>query len=209
MLNKAGSFSFHSLYVILKLSQVKMLNRSGSFTFHLLHVLLKLSQVKCPYRKFWFIKIPLKIKVFLWLMVKNSILTKDNLLTGSVKCMFCSDLETVDHLFMQCPIARNAWWVVGCAFKFDMNLNSASEFCGWIFSFPVKFRGVVAVGVAAVLWALLKTRNAEVFHSVFPYDPTNIITQRQYWLSYLVWYSETRTTTFAGQRDKAATASCS
>lgn len=46
---------------------------------------------------------PLKIKVFLWLMFKNCTLTKDNLVkrhwVGDEKTHFCDAKESIDHLF--------------------------------------------------------------------------------------------------------------
>ena len=63
---------------------------------------LKASQVKVPYRKVWFLKTPLKVKVFVWLAFRKSILTKSVFLSrgwkGTNKCMFCSNVETIDHL---------------------------------------------------------------------------------------------------------------
>jgi hypothetical protein len=51
----------------------------------------------------WKVKIPLKIKVFLWLLYREEILTKDNLVKrnwrGFEKCCFCNSYETVQHLF--------------------------------------------------------------------------------------------------------------
>jgi hypothetical protein len=51
----------------------------------------------------WKIKIPLKIKVFLWLLYREAILTKDNLVKrswhGNEMCSFCNNSETIQHLF--------------------------------------------------------------------------------------------------------------
>lgn len=55
------------------------LAKSGNFTVRSMYLMIKALWIRCPFRKLWFIKIPLKIKVFLWLIFKNSILTKDNL----------------------------------------------------------------------------------------------------------------------------------
>jgi hypothetical protein len=48
-------------------------------------------------------KIPLKIKIWLWMIWHNAIATKDNLLKrnwqGSATCQFCEDTETISHLF--------------------------------------------------------------------------------------------------------------
>lgn len=66
----------------------------GNFSVKSMYNMLKGVEVDCPYNKLWFIKVPLKVKVFFWLMFRNSILTKDNLLargwTGSEKCRFCN-----------------------------------------------------------------------------------------------------------------------
>ena len=52
----------------------------------------------------WKIKIPLKIKIFLWFLRRCVLLTKDNLAkrqwTGCKKCVFCDMFEFVEHLFI-------------------------------------------------------------------------------------------------------------
>ena len=51
----------------------------------------------------WKAKIPLQIKIFMWLVHNKSILTRDNMVKrkwqGDPTCIFCSQLETCDHLF--------------------------------------------------------------------------------------------------------------
>lgn len=67
-----------------------------------------------PYhKKIWKGKVPAKIKIFLWLMMNNAILTKDNLLkrkwVGDPSCHFCDNDETISHLFFQCSTAKAVW----------------------------------------------------------------------------------------------------
>jgi hypothetical protein len=54
----------------------------------------------------WKLKIPLKIKVFMWYLKRGVTLTKDNLARrnwpGNQTCCFCSRLETINHLFFRC-----------------------------------------------------------------------------------------------------------
>jgi hypothetical protein len=69
-----------------------------------MYLSLKVAQLKWAPRKMWFITTPLKIKVFLWLAFKNSILTKGNLLHigwkgKDAKCMFCDCDETMGPFF--------------------------------------------------------------------------------------------------------------
>jgi hypothetical protein len=65
-----------------------------------------------PYlRKYlWKVKIPLKIKIFMWFMSNKVLLTKDNLAkhhwNGCTKCVFCGEQETIQHLFIECPLAK-------------------------------------------------------------------------------------------------------
>jgi hypothetical protein len=55
-------------------------------------------------KRIWKAKIPLKIKVFMWLINQNAILTKDNMLKrnwqGDQYCKFCSRDESINHLFL-------------------------------------------------------------------------------------------------------------
>jgi hypothetical protein len=57
----------------------------------------------------WKLKIPLKIKVFMWYLKRGVTLTKDNLAKrnwpGNQTCCFCSRLETINHLFFRCTYA--------------------------------------------------------------------------------------------------------
>ncbi len=64
----------------------------------------------------WKSKMPLKIKIFVWYLLKGVVLTKDNLArrnwNGSLKCCFCMKNETIQHLFMECHFAKFIWRAV-------------------------------------------------------------------------------------------------
>jgi hypothetical protein len=61
----------------------------------------------------WRLNVPLKIKIFIWYMKKEVVLTKDNLTrwnwTGSKQCNFCLGDESIQHLFYDCYYARFLW----------------------------------------------------------------------------------------------------
>jgi hypothetical protein len=71
------------------------------------------------YQYIWKSKIPYKIKIFTWLVANNAIPTKDNMKRrnweGSPICTFCDQVETVDHLFFQCSIAKCVWGIVAAS----------------------------------------------------------------------------------------------
>lgn len=72
---------------------------------------LHLVRINCgfPQKFLWKIKVPAKIKFFLWLLNRKSILTRDNLLKrgwkGDKTCVFCGKDESIDHLFFSCSVA--------------------------------------------------------------------------------------------------------
>lgn len=92
-------------------------NTSGLFTVHSLYTWLEYGGIKDKdYTTLWKTKIPLKIKIFMWLVKEGKILTKDNLAkkgwTGNQSCHFCNDNETIDHLFVTCPDISSIWsWI--------------------------------------------------------------------------------------------------
>jgi hypothetical protein len=64
-------------------------------------------------RKFthiWKAKIPYKVKIFVWLIENNAILSKDNMLRrdwiGDSTCQFCDIDENINHLFFKCTTSR-------------------------------------------------------------------------------------------------------
>jgi hypothetical protein len=61
----------------------------------------------------WKLKVPPKIRFFLWLIVHNKILTRDNLVKrqsiDDLTCVFCKEEETCHHIFAECVVGSNMW----------------------------------------------------------------------------------------------------
>lgn len=91
---------------------------------------------KCEkiYKVLWKMKLPFKIKIFLWLVLWMRILTKDNPLkrgwSGDHHCMFCAGDESIDHLFFGCPLLRFVWGVFQVAFDLIPAPSSLAEVGG-------------------------------------------------------------------------------
>lgn len=128
----------------------------------------------------WKIKAPPRVKVFSWLVLRNSILTKDNLFKrgwrkGSIKCQFCDKSESIQHLFLDCPMAQFIWSVVECALNVKPGRNVGEMFSSWILKFGKGNGKLIMVGVTAVLWTIWKARNRACFDGIMPVDPIEII----------------------------------
>jgi hypothetical protein len=112
----------------------------------------------------------MKVRIFLWEVLKNSILTKDNLLkrgwTGNDQCQFCGGKETIQHLLFSCGLAKLVWQVVLCAFHLARPQENVEDLFGaWIKSFLKTQINLVLCGAAALCWILWKTKNDACFNN--------------------------------------------
>jgi hypothetical protein len=86
-----GSYSSQSLY--------KIINFRG------------ITPVRSP--SIWQLKIPPRVQFFLWLLINKKVLTRDNLPKRQnvvdKTCLFCSELESCQHLFFECVVAKQMW----------------------------------------------------------------------------------------------------
>jgi hypothetical protein len=124
-------------------------------------------------------RIPLKIKAFIWLIIRDRILTKNSLAKkgwkGSILCEFCGCNESINHLFFECPLAKYNWSVASCAFGVESKPESFFDLCqNWLQKFTGKDRVVVMLGTAALLSNLWKTRNSACFQGKRPNHPIDV-----------------------------------
>jgi len=67
-----------------------------------------------PWKLIWKVKIPYKVVVFTWLVVKEAVLTQENLMKRGIqmcpRCCFCEQVaETINHLFLHCKVVGQLW----------------------------------------------------------------------------------------------------
>ena len=88
------------------------LTKLGSFTVRSLYLHYLDRQPSFRHKMIWKLKIPLKIKIFFWILQRGILLTKDNLAkknwTGSQKYCGCNSNETIEHLFL--PVLMQEWF---------------------------------------------------------------------------------------------------
>jgi hypothetical protein len=96
------------------------LHQHGSFTVHSLYLALITNGTAHINKQLWRMKVPLKIKISMWYLRKEVVLTKDNLTKqnwgGSKQCSFCLRDETIQHLFFDYYYARFLWGLVQITF---------------------------------------------------------------------------------------------
>ncbi|CAL1384739.1 unnamed protein product [Linum trigynum] len=117
--------------------------------------------------RLWGAKIPPKLKVFLWQIFNRALPTAEALREKDVevhpRCPVCwSASETMEHLFLDCPVARALWDFAGLE-HLGQGLPRQT--------FPLFLKTLMAIvhksdlwlAVVAVLWRIWKSRNWVVF----------------------------------------------
>ncbi|XP_066160362.1 uncharacterized protein [Oryza sativa Japonica Group] len=106
----------------------------------------------------WKLKMPLKIKIFMWYLLKGVVLRKDNLArrnwNGGLTCCFCMKNETIQHLFMDCHYAKFIWRAVQFSFGLHLPRSMPHMFNGWLQGVDKDKRKLILVGASALCWAL-------------------------------------------------------
>ena len=104
----------------------------------------------------------------MWFLKRKVLLTKDNLAKrkweGSKKCCFCDQDETIQHLFIECPLAKMVWRIVHMAFNIYPPKNITNLFGNWLRGVAKKLKAQIRVGVCALLWAIWNVRNDYIFN---------------------------------------------
>jgi hypothetical protein len=122
----------------------------------------------------WKLKLPLKIKIFLWYLERGVILNKDNLIQrnwrGGKQCVFCSQPESIQHLFFDCHFAKFIWTAVQISFNIQKPLSVLHLFNDWTSSMSRNMRKLLLTCTATLIWAIWTSRNDIVFDNI----PTKI-----------------------------------
>jgi hypothetical protein len=129
------------------------LHQHGKYSVHSLYLALISNGMIERNKMLWRLKVPLKIKIFMWYMKKEVVLTKDNLArrnwTGSKQCSFCLRDESIQHLFYDCYYARFLWGLSHITFNIPPPHNVQLMFSTWINQFGGKLKRQILAGASA------------------------------------------------------------
>ena len=105
----------------------------------------------------------LKIKIFMWYLKRGVILTKGNLArrnwNGNKQCCFCYRDETIQHLFIDCHVAKFLWRAVQFVFDLNPPRSITHLFSNWLRGVGTKLKRQLLVGTSALCWVIWLSRN--------------------------------------------------
>jgi hypothetical protein len=77
---------------------------------------------------------------------------------------FCSQDETIKHLFFHCNFARSIWSVIQVASGLYTPTSIANIFENWLHGIDYKYMILLRVGAVALIWSLWLCRNDKFFN---------------------------------------------
>jgi hypothetical protein len=163
-------------------------NLTNTKVFTVKSLYLDLMNGHTPFLKkyIWKMKVPLKIRIFMWLLFHKVILTKDNLKKrnwqGNMKCCFCNDDESIEHLFFNCPFAKIMWRIVHISFNISPPSSISHLFGNWLQGVSKEDKVQIRVGACALLWAIWNVRNDFVFNISSKTSFLQVIPRATHWI---------------------------
>jgi hypothetical protein len=86
---------------------------------------------------------------------KNKLLTEDNLEKRRVdnkSCLFCSEPESVHHLFFDCIVAKQIWVLISEAIGFQIGQDFESVAKRWLCNKKLGLVDMISSAVCRSLW---------------------------------------------------------
>ena len=130
-------------------------------------------------RGLWKAGLPLKIKIFMWQMVRNRLPTSDNVAKrngpADGTCTLCGLGENANHIFFQCVLARFAWSAVRETFDKNWQPHTSKDLLEILSAQKGPSARVLWRCVGALLWSLWSVRNKFTIEHKFPKHPADIL----------------------------------
>ena len=135
------------------------------------HLLVGHSEQFFPWKSIWKQKIPSKVAFFVWTAALGKCLTIDNLRKRKICildwCYMCKcNSETVDHLFLHCPVVLELWDMVLGLFGvcWVMPMSIVELLACWQGRFGRHHNGDIWIFVPhCLMWCIWKERNNRYF----------------------------------------------
>ena len=124
----------------------------------------------------------------MWYLNRGVILTKDNLArrnwNGNKLCCFCSNDETIQHLFIDCHVAKFLWRAVQFAFDLNPPRSITYLFGNWLRGVETKLKRQLLAGASALCWAIWLSRNDVFFDKSSTKTYLQVLYRGTHWLRF-------------------------
>ncbi|KAL0001429.1 hypothetical protein SO802_015210 [Lithocarpus litseifolius] len=146
-------------------------------------------QQKGAWNQIWSVKVPLKLNIFVWKLMRDRLQTMLSLFNRGISslnlCPLCNEeSESTTHLFLLCPFTRACWHGSGLAIhSYDFNSITVQQ---WLTSLLLKHKKKEVhsmeylQAVFTYLWSIWTYRNRVVHEGIVPNPMEVILTAKLY-----------------------------
>uniref|UniRef100_A0A8I6YHA6 Reverse transcriptase zinc-binding domain-containing protein n=1 Tax=Hordeum vulgare subsp. vulgare TaxID=112509 RepID=A0A8I6YHA6_HORVV len=140
---------------------VWLLEPNGKYSVKSFYNCINFGGVVSPFGDtLWKTLCPQNIHVFLWLCLYNKILIRDNVakrkIVDDLSCLFCNEVESIQHLFFDCINASSIWSLIS-EFFHHQRIKCFDDISSlWKF---IKKRPMLHLVTVASLWSIWRLRN--------------------------------------------------
>jgi hypothetical protein len=130
-------------------------------------------KVEGQWKKLWKLKVPNKVRIFLWRVLRGCLPVRARLLTKGVhcdpKCPCCGEYEENEwHCFVGCMAAQEVWKEADCWQATNKYSAHAMSFVSMVFKMINELDNNSMSTVAMVLWSLWWRRNQKCWNESLP-----------------------------------------
>ena len=101
---------------------------------------------------------------------------------GSSRCCFCVHDETIQHLFLDCPLAKLLWRSVHIVFNIIPPVSIEALFGTWLNGVTTHIASSIRIGICAFLWAIWNCRNDMIFNRLSMINFLQVIFRATAWI---------------------------
>ncbi|XP_073041827.1 uncharacterized protein [Primulina eburnea] len=142
----------------------------------LMERLIPQHNLKIPgsWSRLWQLKIPPKVKMFLWQACRQCLPTRSKLNSRGIfvplSCVICDrDIEHTWHTFIVCKYVRECWAHDGILNLMDTFSNTSESFSDFVFKVLSMSNETIVGKIAMILWSVWKQRNNKLWNdSILP-----------------------------------------
>jgi hypothetical protein len=165
------------------------LEPSGEFSVRSLYLRLCQGTPRKHYGVLWRIAVPLKIRIFLWQLVRKRLPSNDNIRRrrgpSSGRCALCGEMEDTNHIFFTCVLAKFLWSAVRELLHCTWNPTCLADVYRLVQPCRGQTKRVYWISCAALCWTLWNIRNKFSIEGRFPSQPADCIYKMSLYLQ--VW----------------------
>ena len=119
----------------------------------------------------WHIKVPTKLRVFLWRLAQHSMPSMDvlhhrNMATTHL-CALCGCADSWRHALFYCTMSRCIWSLSEVSLVERVSMNTDTNARNWLFAMHDQLPQRDFVPLVVTLWSVWKARRKPIYEGIF------------------------------------------